>query len=566
MPTVIDHVIQGTVSNGDKIDFAKEKLAVQAFIKGQEVAQADVDASGHYKLTFKSGEERPTTELRVSSAAAESDASLASAEILTPTQFVTEGNQSIAQRNLTLPSAILVPAGGLGPLDRVLPICGQVFAWITPHQFEEQRGLKLDFYSFQPSAELRIDQSMQPPLIRTVIVWRKLHSYTSYTDSDGVYAGCFSYKIPIIPPLRPVPDPYFMVEISQFFEGNWNKVYNENIGLPVLRQYTHFDFLIPINKLVGSPVCTAPKTGFRFGTIGLIPCDEAHIVKGYVSSQTGDPIMDLTHRPMRGVLRIFGLFAEGSQVANYKFEIAATDENHVPDPNATLKWEDLTDALNNRKRDSLTGYWQPQVMGPDPITHLYKNIDGEPERNWGEHALKFEWNSANKPDGFYALRIKALDKNNNPVMINNEPLVVEMPVLRIDNSLPKVKIEAVGAQECGKVVSTGGKLNFSITAYDPQGHVLSWYIRALAGRDAIELNNDPAALQFDPPANTGTPGEGVPAGTPEALTIVKLPPNLQACDPLVYNFELIAIGSAVTGYPGSEVWGRDDASLIVTKS
>ena len=35
MPTVIDHVIQGTVSNGDKIDFAKEKLNVQAFIKGQ---------------------------------------------------------------------------------------------------------------------------------------------------------------------------------------------------------------------------------------------------------------------------------------------------------------------------------------------------------------------------------------------------------------------------------------------------------------------------------------------------------------------------------------------------
>ena len=563
MPTVIDHIIEGTVLDGDKIAFAKEKLSVQAFVKGQEVAGAEVDPSGRYKLSFTSAEERPTTELRVSStAAADSDANLASAEILTPTQFVTRGNQSIAQHNLTLPSSKLVPAGGLGPLDRVLPMCGQVFAWITPHQFEGQLGLKLDFYSFEPSAELRIDQSVQPPLIRAVIVWRKLLSYTSYTGSDGVYAGCFSYKIPIIPPLRPVPDPYFMVEISQFFEGNWNKVYEEHISLPALRQYTHFDFLIPIDKLVGSPVCTTPKIGFLFGAIGLIPCDDAHIVKGYVSSQTGDQIMGLTHRPMRGVLRIFGLFAKDPQVASYKFEIAATDENHVPGPNATLKWEDLTDPLSNRKRDSLTA----EVMGPDPITHVYKNIDGDEDNIWGERDLKFEWNSANRPDGFYALRIKALDKNNNPVMINNEPLVVEMPVLRIDNSLPTVKIEAVGAEESGKVVSTDGKLKFNITAYDPQGHVLDWNIRALAGRDAIELNADPTALQFDPPANTGSPGEGVPAGTMETLTIVKLPRNLAACDPLVYNFELIAHGSAITGYPSSECGVRDDVSLMVTKS
>ena len=79
-----------------------------------------------------------------------------------------------------------------------------------------------------------------------------------------------------------------MVEISQFLNGNWNKVYSENITLSALQQDNHFDFLVPSGKLVLTPVIPRPATGFRFGSIGLIPCDTDHLVRGYVYTKIGD--------------------------------------------------------------------------------------------------------------------------------------------------------------------------------------------------------------------------------------------------------------------------------------
>jgi hypothetical protein len=567
MPTVIDHIIQGSVLDGDKVDFAKEKLAVQAFVKGQEVAHADVDASGRYKLTFKSGEERPTTELRVAKAG-EREENLALTEI-TPTQFVMEGNQISVQRNLTIPGDILRPPF---PFNRVFSIVGHVFAHIG-HTIVPQAGLKLDLFTFLPSVQLQVvNPATDPPLVRPVVTWRKLHGSTAFTDVEGSYTGFFGFETSLLPPLRPLPDPYFMVEISQFVNGIWNKVYSENISLAAVEQDNHFDFLVPGSQLVLSPICPRPDVGLRFGSIGLIPCDTEHLVKGYASTKVGEPLPGLTHRPFCGQLRIFGLFAQIPQVPKYKVEIALTDENHVPDPGANLKWETLADPLQNLRWNSIKRTWDLQSLGPDPATSLYQNIDVEPEAAWLEHSLKFVWNSANKPDGFYAIRITAFDANNNPVLVNGEPLVTEMPVLRIDNTVPQAELLAPDALPCGKVVSANGKLNFKITAYDPAGHVLTWGIRALAGRDGFVLNdnpNDPGTplqVEFNPPLNTGAPGIGVTALTGETVTVLQLPPELQGCDPLVYNFELIVYGSATNGYPGTEQYIRKDVSLMVSKS
>lgn len=561
MPTLIDHVIQGSVVDGDKMDFAKEKFAVQAFIKGQEVAQADVDASGRYKLVFRSGEERPTTEIRViTPKAAESAGNFASSAIVMPTEFVTEGNQASVERNLSLQDFADIKAL---KQQKVLPIFGHVYAQME-NWLEPQPGMKLDFYtvqsllsSYNVGGNSRVTFTANKTLCCTCFT-----APLTQSGGGGDYTGSVKYWLSL--PFR--PNPYFIVEISQFINGAWNQVYSKKITLAEVEKSNHFDFLIPGNDLVLKPVVTAPADRFRFETLGLIPCDDNHFIKGYVYSNAQDAIPNLARRPLRGVMRIFGLFATSLQVANYKFEIAATDENHLAGQNTTLKWEDLTDALVNHKWDRVARTWQPVVLGPDPITHVYRNIDCQPEGDWMEHALKLEWNSASRADGFYVLRIIALDQNNNPVKINNEPLVVEMPVLRIDNSKPIVKIEAVGAQECGKVVSTDGTLKFNITAHEPQGHLLSWYIRALAGRDAIELNAVPGALQFNPLAGSNTPGEGIPEATPETLTIVQLPPNLQACNSLVYNFELVAVSSAITGYPASEIEVRDDVNLMVAKS
>ena len=61
----IKYVIEGQLKSMGKVDFGKAKLAVHAFIEGVDVARADVDKKGSYKLTFEYGEKPPATELRV---------------------------------------------------------------------------------------------------------------------------------------------------------------------------------------------------------------------------------------------------------------------------------------------------------------------------------------------------------------------------------------------------------------------------------------------------------------------------------------------------------------------
>lgn len=59
------YIIEGQVKGTEKIDFGKAKLAVHAFIGGVEVAKANIDAQGKYKLAFEHKEQPSATELWV---------------------------------------------------------------------------------------------------------------------------------------------------------------------------------------------------------------------------------------------------------------------------------------------------------------------------------------------------------------------------------------------------------------------------------------------------------------------------------------------------------------------
>src|SRR5512146_1527790 len=108
MPVLMDHVIEGNVQDGAKIDFAKEKLAVRAFVKEKEVGQANIDSAGHFKVTFASDEERPITELRVAPVENGGAAPVtALSEKLEPKEFTVQENLATAQKDLHISHAVL---------------------------------------------------------------------------------------------------------------------------------------------------------------------------------------------------------------------------------------------------------------------------------------------------------------------------------------------------------------------------------------------------------------------------------------------------------------------------
>ncbi|MBZ5520973.1 MAG: hypothetical protein LAP21_01810 [Acidobacteriia bacterium] len=572
MPTLMDHVIEGKLQDGDKIDFSKERFAVRAFVNDQEVANANVDSSGNYKLTFKSEAERPNTKLLVAPAVAPEGATPmpAAAETLTPAQFSVSNNLSTAHRDVQISSAALDAARLFAARYHMF---GQVFAQST-YTIEPVPALKMDFYEFswgplllQPFFPIR-QPSMPsgrffpfPDVIPRFPIKEETYLGSAYTDPEGRYDFRFFFGRLLTPPwLRPDPQPDILVKISQFSGGIWSEVYRGPVDWNIATNF-HRDFLVPACNLRPAPG-VRPTTGFALTSLGLIPCDAAHLVKGYATTDSEDPqpIANMTHRPFAETLRIFGLFAAVPPVATYKVEIAPTDENHLPGVGPALAWQTVTDQLFNLKWNATNKLWEHRLLGPDPVTNAYTNIDTEPEGNWFEHGLKFTFNSAQKPDGFYAFRITGFDAANNQV---GQP--VELPVLRVDNTVPTAILEAPDAGVCGgQTLPTERTLRLKVTAYDPAGHVLNFSLRATRGKQPDPY--DPVLTSISPSIYMPAPGSGV-LDKEEMVMIGNLPAALAGCANLAYNFELAVYGSATNGYSSvlSSQYVRKDINLIVSE-
>lgn len=579
MERQIKYVVEGQLKSRGKIDFGKAKLAVHAFVEGVEVARAEADDQGRYKLTFEYGEKPPATELRVIPAKLSHRCSrtLTLSKTFSPNRYVLKKKSASAYY---AEYDLLVPAGYLvlvATITKTYHMHGVVYAQY-PYYLETLPGAKLEFYEVDVPVFWVAGE-----WVDGVWVWHDPPKPTeaflghTYTGLDGSYDFEFDFSYKNNPwiwaALFTDKKPDIRVRISQFVDGIWKQVYEGPVDWDIVEDF-HRDYYVPAENIFPIPDSgLKPDEGFRFTSVGLLPIDTTRIPKGYATAQPGDPvrIAAISHQPFCGTLRIFGLFAETPPVATYRVQIADADEN-----GPTGSWRDVTDPLHNRKWNSAQNKWEHMVLGPDPTSGFYQNIDTEPEADWHEHALKVTWNSANEPNGYYALRIIGYDA------ANVEVGTFQMPVVfRVDNDRPEASIEALmtalgSVTDCGDLTlpaSPSGDrwIRFRITAHDPEGHVLRYWISGTRGKEA-----DQAGITTPPHDSMGRiwkdrsdPGDTWTGekNYNEDYIVAPLPAALSGCPSVAYNFELHVHGLATDCYnltPGSQRVKRE-VNLVVSE-
>ncbi len=549
------YVVEGQVKTAEKIDFAGEKLAVHAIINGIEVASAEVDKTGRYKVTFESRDQPQTTELRILPAKLPMRASKTLALSKTVSSARYSGGEKIykAAMDLSLPAGYVTL---WGKVTKEYEMHGVVWATTfmggSPISVEPLLAAKIEFYEVDTPL-LIWPVGIEPALTEAYLGY-------AYTAPDGSYDFSFSFSYNTAPSAwvwlltDQVPD--IRARISQFVDGLWTQVYEGPVDWDVVQDF-HRDYFVPIEDVIPVPAGgVKPAEGFRFVSLGLLPIDATRIQLGYATSEAGDPIA-VSHQPFCDTLRIFGLFAEAPPIATYKVQIAAADEDTV-----LGTWEDVADPLYNRKWNDILHKWDPTVLGPDPVTGRYKNIDTEPEADWHEHALKVTWNSANVADGYYALRIVGYDAS------DTEIGTFQMPIVRVDNSLPEIKLEVVGTTagavtDCGVVqLGPDRKIQFKVTAYDAEGHVKRYWLSGTRGKDALSAGI--TILKNRPSPAAGWAGEKnvLVEFIPDLL-----PLSLSSCPAVAYNFELHVRGLATNGYSEEPIsqWAERESNLVVSE-
>jgi len=556
MNRVIDYVIEGVLQDGDKLDFVKDKLAVHAFVSDKEMAQAAVDTTGHYRLTFKYEDTPPSTQLRVTPARfVRATQTLAISESFAPSRYVVKGNTATAQRNLRVPSDYVEI---MRPLESSYRVHGEVYA-------ATYEGDEIQYIEVLPSVKIDFYLAVsvpKPPILR-----RPIHLGYAYSSPTGSYEFNFKLQENKLPNIKPYEiyrtKPVLFATISQMVSGEWKKIFHETIDWG-LETDVHKDFFVPKQELIPVPdPGTKPAVGFLFTSLGLLPIDTTRIVNGYAFSAAHDPI-SVSCQPFCGVLRTFGLFAEIPSVKAYKVQVTTVNEVTM----ALGSWEDVTDPLYNSVWDPATLTWPCKYLGPNPPeldpgvfpANVYRNVDNDPHI-WNEMALKFTWNSAQKTDGLYALQILGYDAAGTVVA------TCQMPFLRVANTVPEAGLAATipAPTQCGVIKLTDATITFNVKAYDPDGHVLWYEVDGTRGKDGVTAGTSVVGSRPDP----GTTWDGTSdTGDSEVFTVAPITdPLLVACPALAYGFVLTVQGSGTNGYASEllsqRVW--QNVNLVVVK-
>ncbi|MDP3878775.1 MAG: helix-hairpin-helix domain-containing protein [Dehalococcoidales bacterium] len=553
------YTIEGQLKGTTSLNFRQNKLVVCAYIGGVEVARADVNENGKYRLNFKHAEVPSNAELRVLPAKFAQRAARTTAMSKT----MSASRYKLQHKSIAYYAAydIMIPKDYLifwSTVTKTYHMHGAVYATTfaggIPISIEPLPAAKIEFYE-----------------VDTPIIWlfgtdpvlTEAYLGYAYTAPDGSYDFEFDFSYKNSPWiwlwLFTDKKPDIRARISQFVSGVWQQVYEGPVDWDIVDDF-HRDYFVPVEDTIPVPDAgIKPDEGFRFVSLGLIPIDNVRFQLGYATAQPGDPapIAGVKHQPFCGTLRIFGLFAEAPPVATCKVQIAEADEF-----GATGSWNDLTDTLTNRKWNNTLHVWEPLNLGPDPVTGKYQNIDTEPEADWHEHALKVTWNSLNYPNGFYALRVIGYDA------ANTEVGTFGMPVIRTDNSVPDAKLEIVGTSvggvtPCGSLqLGADRGIQFKVTAHDPEGHVKQYWLSGTRGKEAFSAGITISESRPDPTSNwTGVNNKSV------TFTATTLPISLILCSMLAYNFELHVWGLSTDGYnatPGSQR-AKKESNLIVSE-
>lgn len=231
-----------------------------------------------------------------------------------------------------------------------------------------------------------------------------------------------------------------------------------------------------------------------FTGVGLVPWN--YIVDGYADTSTVlNPIFDVRDAPFGGRLNIFGYFdyLRSKKARSYQVLIGKWPGATPP---AAGDFEPL--------RQAWTAYrWEvdkfvPQSVGPDE-DGKYPIPKGS--EIWYPRDLLISFNTTRGiENGKYTLKLAAYKKkrkvklskkfNQLTLVIDNTPPVVEIE--RVERVSTAATIEACDIVE---LTSAAEKLEFTITAKDPEGHLRYWRLRSHWGENQSET----LASSFYPP-------------------------------------------------------------------
>lgn len=533
-------IVSGKIANLSEDHVARIRPVAKAVLDGKTVAECEIAKDGSFELPLK----KPMpVEIKV-----------------TP-----KGNDEIhlAKRNISelafkKDRAEMVLATDTKLLDRMIFLLGTTYriygtvysGTVSPLALDPLAGVRIDFYEYDPAGILFPFPTTES----------KEFLGSAYTNQVGEYD--FDFFLPIrlaywylFPMMDRTPD--IRVEIMQFHNGNWVKVFEQtNTDWNIDTEF-HRDYLIPEGDVIPQPPGGSfPDSGFKPISVGLLPT--TRLDKGYATAVAGDPsrVRNIHNQPLAGNLRLFGLFAAAPPVATYKVQIATANED-----GPTGSWSDLTDPLINRQWDAADSDFKPITLGPDENNH-YQNIDTLPEADWHEHSLKFTWNSTNHPDGYYCLKVTGYAAD------NSEVCEQELPVMRIDNTAPQVSVEAVETidgtvDDCGVLFLPDAPphdrwIRFNVQAYHPQGHLLKYELRGSLGKNAVSAGS--TIVRSRP--NPDQPWNGEYSGTENFRVVSTI------CDPVAANFELWAWGAGTDCYAHmiNPQIVRDETNLVVSES
>lgn len=564
-------LVKGSIEKVGATAFDRGMFNAGLFSQGKLLGEGPVDENGSYAFSIEAAELPSGAELALYPASVKPE----DAGIMAIRRAVPQANIKVKKKdvyevslNVSLPKFFL---DDVIRRTQKYVIHGSLYAQHATY-FAPLAGCRIDFYE--------VDSTKGKGFLgRAELLRRDDYLGSAYSDAEGAYTFTFKFGIlwkkpgtiiareaefsPFKPAL-PAPStafdfkPDIRARFFQFINGAWTKIYEApmtefdwNIGTDF-----HRDYIIPAEHVVfpGSSG-SAPATGFRFHTIGLLPVDTTRIVGGYAFAQPGDPCGSFSCHPFCSTLRIYGLFAADHAVASYLVETIKTDSGGNALDGET--WQPIPDSLSNLKWNAATHRWvvEPLVRADGK----YRNIDIEPEGLWLEHAFKAAWNTFNCIDGYYKLRITGFSASN--VQVAQQ----EMPMVRIDNSKPDAFLDVIApaATICGDLLLTADRLiTFQATAYHTQGHMDYLQIWGSRGRYA-ESAGATVTVQR-PDANAGWNGV---LDEPKVFALAVRSTTTALCMTMAYGFHLVAQGLGTNGYGINLEMKRayGETNLIVTE-
>jgi len=242
--------------------------------------------------------------------------------------------------------------------------------------------------------------------------------------------------------------------------------------------------------------------------------------------------------PFGGTLNIFGNLSNFKSLGATHYKVLVSKDGESPVP--------LTNSWNAYKWDPTDSEYKLVAVVPDPSTGKYAIPDEYPLNAawWYPSFLIMRWPSGS--NGLYTFSLELYDATGtDPIPVTLEELTV-----LIDNSPPQVEIQKIfqnkpPLRELEACVMANDGLNefsFRIKAYDTEGHLHSWRLKALyANNRVLPIASDCYESHISPPDYTPVLWPGVINHS------VAVPAPGLECN-CAYTFYLWAWGRTTNGY------------------